>query len=206
MLLADTIQENYNIILVVLTAVYVASTLLLLLISMRSNKLSQMAVEEMRNQQVLDKRPYVSFDAYVDRSGSCSFKLENYGKTPAFDVQLSFDEPLKVATHGEEKEKELKLAILKHIPVLTPNDPFIEYVAFFNTFANAMGFDKNIKGMLKYRGSDGVWYKQPAEIDMDLISRTIIDDPRLTPDNAERLGHVLVDHLNKITPILKKLK
>ncbi|MCD4657026.1 MAG: hypothetical protein K8S87_05730 [Planctomycetes bacterium] len=206
MLFADQIIENYDLILIVLTGVYVASTLLLLLISMRSNKLSQKAVEEMRKQQAMDKRPYVSFDAYVDRGFSCSFKLENYGKTPAFDVQLSFDEPLKVATHGEEKEKVLKLAILKHIPVLTPNDPFIEYVAFFNTFANAMGFDKNIKGMLKYRGADDVQYKQEAEIDMDLISRTIIDDPRLTPDNAERLGHVLVEHLNKITPIIKKLK
>ena len=164
----------------VLTLIYTFSSVVILYLGHRSNKIAQQNIKELEAERIAENRPYVFFGFEIDRQFTFYFNLKNSGKTAAHNVKLKFHKDLiasKYRNRGSNEEKTRmfsELAIADPIPFITPSRIYKEYINQAQSFWMLNEKQGQILATLEYSDDDGNNYKDDIDIDLTVYFQRVI--------------------------------
>lgn len=169
----DWINTNSNVLLVVLTAIYVFTTIAILMVMAKSNKLSQKSIEQTGNLEREKLRPYLSIELKITKSGEKDslpygyILLRNTGSTQARHVTIEMEPVIfSTPTVGGEKKKKIPYFIENKTEIIPPNVELSDSIGFLpSIFEN---FDVPIfKGTINYEDASNRKYQEPFTINLN---------------------------------------
>ena len=171
----EWITTNSNMLLVVLTAIYVFATIAILMATTKSNKLTQKSIEQTAILERERLRPYLSIELKITKKGgrdSLSYGyiiLRNTGATQARHVSIEMN-PVIFSTPiiDGKKEKKIPYFIENQIENIAPNVELSDSIGFLpGIFDN---FDVPIfRGTITYQDANSRKYVESFTINFDAM-------------------------------------
>lgn len=171
----DWIITNSNILLVILTAIYVFATIAILMVMTKSNKLSQKSIEQTATLERERLRPYMSIELKFTKSGEKDslpygyIFLRNTGATQARNVSIEM-QPVIYSTPmvGGKKQKKIPYFIENKTENIAPNVELSDSIGFIpGIFEN---FEVPIfNGTIIYEDANNKKYNEPFTINLDAM-------------------------------------
>ncbi|MCD4657027.1 MAG: hypothetical protein K8S87_05735 [Planctomycetes bacterium] len=164
----------------VLTLIYTFSSVVILFLSHRSNKIAQQNIKELEAERIAENRPYVFFGFEIDRQFTFFLNLKNTGRTAAHNVKLRFHKDLIASKYRDRETKEEKtrmfsmLAIADPIPFITPGRVYKEFINSATNFWSLNDKHGQILATLEYSDDDGNLYKDDIDIDLTVYFQRVI--------------------------------
>lgn len=200
----ELLNQYRSVILVGMSVVYAIATLLLWFFTSRSNLLARLTLEEMKRNYEEEVRPYVGLHPEINAQGWFLLTLKNYGRTPAFQVQLTFTK--NYIARKEQKETLLisDLGICERLPLLGAGAHLTEIIHFqSHRFWELNVGQQTLKGALTYADDQGKLYREEILYDLNpLFNRRYIVYPSLqtalqtVESNCQKLNRQL-EFLNR---------
>lgn len=169
------INANSNLLLVLLTAVYVVATVAVWRVMIESNKLSQVSIEQIRNLEMERLRPYLSLELKIIKSDGKDglpygyLLLKNTGLTQARHVSIDMN-PVIFSTPLIDgvKQKKIPYFVGSTTYTVPPNTELSDSIGFLPGV-----FDNSeipiFKGVIKYTDANNKNYQDPYTIDLDAM-------------------------------------
>lgn len=169
----DWITANSNMLLVVLTAIYVFATIAILMVTAKSNKLTQRSIEQTTILERERLRPYLSIELKITNKGEKNglpygyIFLKNTGATQARNVFIEM-KPVIFSTPnvGGKKQKKIPYFIENKTENIAPNVQLSDSIGFLpGIFEN---FEVPIfNGTITYQDANSRKYEEPFTINLD---------------------------------------
>lgn len=198
------LNQNQGALLIILTFVYVLSSIITVIFISRSNRLvresNKIAQEAIVQSMILEKernRPYVIFDLII-KTNVIYAELRNIGKTPAINVNVIIDK--KIADLSTDKKPPSFSE--RPIAFMAPNRLIRDFVnTSFDIFKDEQPHVYNIK--IIYKNTDGNTYEEESIVDLDhnkdhtyLVPPEHLKDISNELKNANRNLHEIDSSLN----------
>jgi len=152
-------NANQGFIMVVLTAVYVVTTIVLVFQAKHSNKLTKEAMMRV-------SRPFLIIDLFPD-SEFIYLRVKNTGVVPATDISVIFDKEVKAI--GDSSLNEM----LQKLHFIGPGIELKFLLGKRNTFMDRNRSLQNITGKLSYRSPIAGTYEESVNIDLSLCAQPV---------------------------------
>lgn len=127
--------------------------------------------------------------------------VKNFGTTPAFDIELDFDEPLTVSPTYSLGDYE-HVRIPEVIPILAPGQEWRTTWDSAIRREETLGLDDHFTGTVRYRDSKQNSYSTPAIFEWASLKTTM----RLEQKGTHHISKTLSDQLPKVVRNLDKLQ
>lgn len=175
-----TTADWINIILVVVTAVYVTLTYMIL----RANQRIVERADEQINALV---RPYVVASIETNEWPAINLKVANNGKTSAFNVKIEITPPLTRGDCAEDPIPRLIAAGIKHLP------PEKDYEEYIDTTEKMLGLPEGeeFSGIVTYSDSNGRGYREDFKSDLYLKLNMLFSDEPEIPTELKNIRESL---------------
>jgi len=164
----------------ILTLIYTISSVVILYLGHRSNKIAQQNIKALETQRIAENRPYVFFGFEISRQFTFLLNLRNTGRTAAQNVKLNFQNNLIASKYRDRETREEKtrmfsdLAIADPIPFITPSRIYKEYINYAPNFWELNEKQGRILATLEYSDDDGNVYKDEIDIDLTVYFQRVI--------------------------------
>ena len=177
-----------------LTMVYVAATICMAMLMLRSNTLSS---ESLRLAVELDEnrsRPYLVFDIQ-SRDRMIYAVLKNIGLTPAYGAEVEISPQLSRLVAGKQMPSSL---IGNKVHLIEPNREMKDVITgapdFFVAYPNPV-----FSGTVCYRDSLGNTYSESFEIDLDFQKNVLTASQRTELERIREVLEQISESLAKLT-------
>jgi len=184
----------------ILTAIYVMTTIILLVYNHRS-------LNEMRKTRLESTKPQVVMSFEVRRKGLLCLIIKNFGSSPAHSISLTMSESwiLKLNQSDQDKYRKLKDAKLS----LVPNQELIFVLGASNIFKEISTAELDAK--ICYSDFNDNKYEIPFNFNFQSYESTLLYGPQLdeltsTINNEMSKGNRLLNNINDTLISLKKDK
>jgi hypothetical protein len=180
------LNENQGAVLAVLTALSVLTTLAVVWVMMRANKLTAKSLERALGFERRRSRPYVVFNIVTSGQGYTYASLKNVGLTSAYYIRVSIEPKVIYQENGEDKD----LALTSHpLPFLPPGEEVTDLIDDSAVFLERYRKTHSFKGFVEYQDSpesDAVRYKEELLIDLSLKrKRSLLPEQSLAAELKE---------------------
>jgi hypothetical protein len=157
----DFLNTNQGFIMSLLTAVYVIATIIIVIVSIRSNIATKDSLEEFKKAEKRKYRPYVIFDI-TPKDYLFYTKLKNEGITPAIDIKINVKPNIYTISSNK---KELCPITSKGLSYLAPQNTCKNLLAFGSTFFENYK-DPIFEGTIEYFDVNEKKYNEKFRIDL----------------------------------------
>lgn len=180
MRLMNWLNQNQGFVMAMLTFVYVIATIVIAVLSVKSNRLAQQNVETIVELEKNRLRPYVIFNLSSSiRKRSMYASIKNYGLTAAYNVKVSINPAL--AHHYDEQSPLTGRDIL----FLPPNERVTDLIDSSPSFHQKYP-EPIFEGTVQYEDSKGTKYKEPFRLDLTFLKKRIyVREPSLADQLKE---------------------
>ena len=195
--ITDWIQAALTVVLVFVTAVYVWKTAAIA-------GANREAVDAMRAQTEASLRPYIAITPVLDDRYAVSISITNEGRTPAQDVQLSWDPPYSLAGNSSRSTSVIP-AFNQAIPTFPPGTRL--YYLLDARFSDSDGRPEDQPLVFTVSASysfAGKLYSESTTIDLRMFSRAF---PYTTANEREMktMAEATARVADELTEISKSL-
>lgn len=199
----ELLNEYKSVLMVGLSGVYALTTLVLWMLNHRSQLLARQALDEMKRSHEEELRPYIGLHPEINAQGWFILTLQNFGKTSAFQIKLSFTKNYIARSGNKEPELLKDLGIGHEIKSLGPQSALTEIINFRSyEFWELNRGQRTLKAVLTYRDAQGKSYREDIEYDLHpLFKRKNLVYPALktTLENTERECDRFKRHLEQLS-------
>ncbi len=175
----DWINTNSNVLLVALTGIYVFTTIAILVVMAKSNKLSQKSIEQTAILERERLRPYLSIELKItksDEKGSLPYGyifLRNTGATQARNVTIEMKPVIfSILMVDGKKQKKIPYFFENKTENIAPSVELSDGIGFLpGIFEN---FEVPIfSGTITYEDANSRKYQEPFTINLDAMRLAI---------------------------------
>jgi len=150
-------NNNQGFLMVILTIVYVVTTIGLLLSAKHSNKITKEAI-------IRVSRPFIIVDLYPEGK-FLDLRVKNTGVIPAIDVSMQFDKPIKTCNNNILKEKSF--------PIIGPGVEIKLFLDDQSSFSKKNEEIQTITCKLSYRSPLFDIYQESIVINLSMYTEFI---------------------------------
>lgn len=193
-------QGNSALVMAILTAVYVITTIVMAALSFWGNVIARRNIATLTKLEKERSRPVVDAELYTDTPFVC-LRVTNHGTTPAYGVRLATTPRLRLLLGGPgalpADRKEAEIGLVEHgVEFLAPG---AKAEACVGTFAMVMEVypDLLFDGAVCYKDADGFEYKTRVPMDLRHRINSLHVTHKTVHHIAEEIGK-LNDHLRRI--------
>lgn len=171
----DWITTNSNMLLVILTAIYVFATIAILMATTKSNKLTQKSIEQTAILERERLRPYLSIELKITKKGGKDglpygyIVLKNTGATQARHVFIEMEPVIfSMPIVDGKKEKKIPYFIENQTENIAPNGELFDSIGFLPGIFEH--FDAPIfRGTITYQDVNSRKYVESFTINFDVM-------------------------------------
>jgi hypothetical protein len=185
------LNDNQGAVMTFLTALYVITTLGVVWLMMKANKLARKSFEKAIESERRRSRPYVVFNIITSTNHDTYAAIKNYGLNSAFYIKVSI-EPKLIYNEGIG-DTGVALTSQK-IPFLPPGEEITELIDQSATFFERYKGRQSFQGSIEYQDSpesDAVCYKEEFLIDLSFRKKRSLLPEKLLADEVRELNETL---------------
>lgn len=159
----DWLNANQGFALALLTALYVIATIVLVAVSVRSNRLHAENTSTIVELEKLRNRPIVLLKIVITNHTFISVLLNNVGESTAFDVEVDIDPMLKRTEPIAEDEQ---ISFLHNRTLSLPPKAELKSLVAYVKQLKEKHPDLTYEGKVRYKDKEDNHYSEPFRIDV----------------------------------------
>ena len=176
------LNANQGFALSLLTLIYVLATIVIVLVQMRSNRLSAKNIETLVSLERERTRPSILFRIEPRDHGFVFASVRNIGETTAFDVRIEVDPEPKRDVDGKEEIRFLQEGVAS----IPPGGELSTLVCPWEELKRQCD-ELFFEGKVKYERRNGTVYEEPFKIDLSAHEDLIHFEKKTVHDVAKML-------------------
>jgi hypothetical protein len=175
----DWANANSGFLLVLLTGVYVCTTLAILLVMAKANRLTSRSIEQTIELEKARIRPFLSLSLKVVRAGRAASEagvpygylvLKNSGITQAYDISIDMEPQIySMCLIGATRTRKVPYFIEHKFPNLAPGTEISDDIGFLPSLYEELD-PPQFRGQIRYRDATGNKYVDSFAMDFAVMA------------------------------------